>query len=76
MKRIRFMHDDCGEVIESDLIIVDRSRWASMPESKSGDWSTRTLGRHLLALRLDLPPRGDVLRSDSLRMPDTSDTRF
>ncbi len=61
MKRIRFMHNDQGEIIESDLIIADRAEWNRMPESREGEWAAHSIGGRVLALRLDARPGCDVL---------------
>lgn len=59
MRKIRFRHLVHGEVVEVDVILCRRDRWADQPESSDPAWGSAEVGRRLiLAVRapvFDLP---------------------
>ena len=39
MTRVRFRHKECGEILESDLIICHPDEWQDAPERHQEEWS-------------------------------------
>jgi hypothetical protein len=59
LRKIRFRHLVHGEVVETDVILCRRDRWAEQPEFKNPAWGAVNVGRRLvLAVQapvLDIP---------------------